>query len=166
MPGLTGLRGRSAPLRGHRRDGVQNGNSTLYPAAVGDRMFRYARVRSLPMSDANGFYESWPRRMNDAKAMAPEVGRAFGPFFRELMKAGALAAKDKELIALGIGIAQRCEACIYTHVEKCLKAGASEAEVMETAGVAVMMGGGPVYTYLAVVAEAVRSCAQRSVEAA
>lgn len=116
------------------------------------------------MSDANGFYQSWPQRMSAAKAMAPEVGRAFGPFFRDLMKDGALPSKQKELIALGIGIAVRCESCIYTHVEKCLKAGANEAEIMETAGVAVMMGGGPVYTYLAVVAEAVKACEQRAVQ--
>lgn len=118
------------------------------------------------MSEAAGFYQSWAQRMNAAKAMAPDIGRAFGPFFRDLMKDGALASKDKELIALGIGIAQRCEACIYTHVEKCLKAGASEAEIMEAAGVAVMMGGGPVYTYLAVVAEAVKACEERPVRAA
>lgn len=118
------------------------------------------------MSDAKGFYESWPQRMVAAKTMAPEVGRAFGPFFRDLMKDGALPAKQKELIALGIGVAVRCEACIYTHVEKCFKAGATEAEIMETAGVAVMMGGGPAYTYLAVVAEAVKACELRAGQAA
>lgn len=75
---------------------------------------------------ATAFYESWPETMNAAKARGPEIGKAFGPFFQGLMKDGGedgLSVKHKELIALGIGIAVRCEPCIFTHVEKCLKAG-------------------------------------------
>jgi AhpD family alkylhydroperoxidase len=92
--------------------------------------------------------------MNAAKDRAPELGRAFGPFFKELMKDGALPARQKELMALAIAVALRCEACIYAHVDKCLKAGATPQEVMEAAGVAVMMGGGPAYVYTPLVAEA------------
>jgi AhpD family alkylhydroperoxidase len=108
-------------------------------------------------TNASVFYGSWSDRMNAAKSRAPEAGKAFGPFFQGLMKdggEGGLAVKHKELIALGIGVAVRCESCIYAHVEKCLKAGATPKEVMDAAGVAVMMGGGPAYTYLPIVAEA------------
>jgi AhpD family alkylhydroperoxidase len=108
------------------------------------------------LHDADAFYKAWPSTMNAVKAAAPDLGKAFGPFFQTLMKEGALSVKQKELIALGIGIASRCEPCIYAHVEKCLKNGATPAEVMETAGVAVMMGGGPVYTYTPVVAAAIK----------
>lgn len=110
--------------------------------------------------DATKFYESWPATMNAVKARpgGGEIGKAFGPFFQGTMKDatadGGLPVKLKELIALGIGVAVRCEPCIYTHVEKCLKAGATPREVMDASGVAVMMGGGPVYTYLPVVAAA------------
>jgi AhpD family alkylhydroperoxidase len=109
------------------------------------------------LHDATAFYESWPATMNMAKAKGPDIGKAFGPFFQGLMKdggEGGLSPKCKELIALGIGIAVRCEPCIYTHIEKCLKAGATPKEVMDTAGVAVMMGGGPVYVYTPLVAAA------------
>lgn len=109
------------------------------------------------MHDAATFYDSWPATMSAAKAKGPDIGKAFGPFFQGLMKEGTdggLSVKYKELIALGIGIAVRCEPCIYTHVEKCLKAGATPKEIMDAAGVAVMMGGGPVYTYTPVVAAA------------
>ena len=92
--------------------------------------------------------------MNAMKARAPEIGRAFGPFFQGLMKEGALTVKQKELIAVGISVAVRCEPCIDAHVEKALKAGATGPEVMEAAGVAVMMGGGPSYTYAPRVAAA------------
>lgn len=112
--------------------------------------------------DATAFYDSWPAAMNAMKA-APgggDIGKAFGPLFLGLMKdssaEGGLAMKHKELIALGIGIAVRCDACIYTHVEKCLKAGAMPREVMDAAGVAVMMGGGPVYTYTTIVSAALQ----------
>ena len=88
------------------------------------------------------------------KAMAPEIGRAFGPFFQGLMREGALPVREKELIALGIAVALRCEPCIEAHVEKCIAAGATATEVLEAAGVAVMMQGGPTYTYLPVVVEA------------
>lgn len=108
------------------------------------------------------FYETWPDAMNPMKAIpgGVEIGKAFGPFFHGLMKdttyEGGLSGKYKELIALAIGIASRCEACIYTHVEKCLKSGATPREVMDAAGVAVTMGGGPVYTYATVAAAALK----------
>lgn len=89
----------------------------------------------------------WP--MDKLKARAPEIGRAFAPFFQGLMKEGALSVKQKELIAVGIAVAAHCEPCIGSHVEKCLKAGASATEIMEAAGVGVLMGGGPAYMYSA-----------------
>lgn len=108
------------------------------------------------LNNPANFYESWPAEMNAMKSMAPDIGKAFGPFFQSLMKPGALAVKEKELVALGIGIALRCEPCIYAHVEKCLKAGATPEQVMDVAGVAVMMQGGPAYTYTPVVARALQ----------
>ena len=107
------------------------------------------------LNNASQFYESWPAEMGAMKAAAPEIAKSFGPFFQALMKPGALSVREKELIALGIGVALRCEPCIYSHVEKCLKAGATSEQVMEVAGVAVMMQGGPAYTYAPVVARAV-----------
>ncbi len=108
------------------------------------------------LHDASQFYENWPATMGAVKAAAPDIGKAFAPFFQGLMKDGALSVKHKELIALGIAVATRCEPCIYAHVEKCLKNGATPEEVMESAGVAVMMGGGPAYTYTPVVVAALK----------
>jgi AhpD family alkylhydroperoxidase len=108
------------------------------------------------MSDAKKFYENWASEMAAVKEIAPDIGRSFGPFFQGLMKDGALSAKHKELIALGIAVAVRCESCIYSHVEKCVKHGATDAEVTESAGVSVMMGGGPAYTYLPIVVSALK----------
>ena len=71
----------------------------------------------------------------------------FAKLHQESQAKGALEPKLKELIALGIGIAQRCDSCITYHVHDALKAGASRAEIIETLGVAVMMGGGPAAMY-------------------
>jgi len=90
--------------------------------------------------------EQRAQAINALKARVPEIGKAFAPFFQTLMREGSLSVKQKELIALGIGVALRCEACIDAHVDKSLKAGATEQEILEAAGVAVMMGGGPAYT--------------------
>lgn len=60
---------------------------------------------------------------------------------------GALDGKTKELIALGIAVTVRCEGCIVCHVQDSLTAGATRAEIEETLGVAVLMGGGPSVVY-------------------
>ena len=119
------------------------------------------------MSEAtnNEFYPTWSAGMSHMKSVAPDVGRAFGGFFQSLMKEGALSVREKELIALGIGIALRCEGCIWSHVEKCLKTGATPQQVFEAAGVAVMMQGGPTYTYMPKVVEAVEYFQKKAVPA-
>ncbi|MFN4243922.1 MAG: carboxymuconolactone decarboxylase family protein [Tepidisphaerales bacterium] len=120
--------------------------------------------------NAHEFYASWPEKMNTLKGMpgGVDIGKAFGPFFQGLMKdataEGGLSVKHKELIALALGVLSRCEACIYTHTEKCLKAGATPREVLDAAGVAVMMGGGPVYTYVTVVAAALKHWEEKGVK--
>jgi len=60
---------------------------------------------------------------------------------------GVMSRKSKELIALGIAIAARCDACIAYHVHGALRAGATRPEIVETIGVAMMMGGGPATMY-------------------
>jgi 4-carboxymuconolactone decarboxylase len=125
-----------------------------------DRDVRRTRKDEAMSGTAQEFYEGWAGKMTLAKAAHPELGKAFGPFFQALMKEGALTVKTKELIALGIAVATRCEPCIYTHTEKCVKNGATAAEVMEAAGVAVMMGGGPAYVYTPIVAGALKHLAE------
>jgi AhpD family alkylhydroperoxidase len=60
---------------------------------------------------------------------------------------GALSAKIKQLIALGIGVTVRCDGCIAYHVHDAIRAGATRPEIMETIGVAILMGGGPSMVY-------------------
>jgi len=55
---------------------------------------------------------------------------------------GALDRKTKELIALGIAIATRCDGCIGFHMEALVRLGATREELEETLGMTIYMGGG------------------------
>ena len=70
-------------------------------------------------------------------------------------EAGALDQKTKELIALAIAVASRCDGCIAFHTNDALNAGASEAEITDALGVAILMGGGPSLMYATHVVEAI-----------
>jgi AhpD family alkylhydroperoxidase len=115
---------------------------------------------------AENYYANNSARMAHAKAAMPDAVKGFGGLFQSVMKAGELSVREKELIALGIGMTVRCDGCIYSHVEKALKAGATRQQIIETAGVAVMMQGGPTYTYLPKVVEALDAVEAREREAA
>ena len=60
---------------------------------------------------------------------------------------GSLTSREKELVALGIGISKQCVDCIGFHMQSAIKAGATRDDIAETIGVAMMMGGGPAYMY-------------------
>ena len=75
--------------------------------------------------------------------------QGFGTLAAAAMAEGALSEKHKELIALAIGVSQRCAGCIGFHVKALIRLGASRAELEETLGVAIYMGGGPSLMYAA-----------------
>lgn len=85
---------------------------------------------------------------------APEVAKAFSGLAAAASAPGALDMKTKELIALAIGIAGRCDGCVGFHTEAALKQGATRQEVLETISMAIYMGGGPSYVYGAQALEA------------
>ncbi|MBU3666952.1 MAG: carboxymuconolactone decarboxylase family protein [Rhodocyclaceae bacterium] len=81
------------------------------------------------------------------RAQVPEVQAGFSALHQASMKDGALDAKTKELIALAVGVAARCDGCIGFHTQALIKLGVNKAELAEMLGVAVMMGGGPSLMY-------------------
>jgi AhpD family alkylhydroperoxidase len=80
--------------------------------------------------------------------------KGFSAIARAALEPKALDTKTKELIALAIGVATRCDACIAFHAEAAVRQGASREEVMETLGMAVYMGAGPSVMYAANAVEA------------
>lgn len=78
-----------------------------------------------------------------------EVMQAFSALGKSALAAGALDEKTKELIAMAIGVAARCDACLGFHARALVRLGASADEFREMLGVAVYMGGGPSLMYAA-----------------
>lgn len=106
-------------------------------------------------------HKNWPQMagelsgaIRDLRGGAPEVMRAFSGMAQAALKANALDTKTKELLALGIAVAIRCDGCVAFHAEAALKQGASRDEVMETMGMAIYMGAGPSVMYAAQAVEA------------
>ena len=94
-------------------------------------------------------YETWPAAIGGMREQASDIMKGFGAMYQRLMAGeGALSLKEKELIAIAIGMAVRCEPCIYAHVEKAVKAGATREELLDMAGVVVVMQGGPGYVHV------------------
>ena len=101
--------------------------STSFPELIGDLNAAIAKLR----------------------AGAPEPMRAFSALARESLKPGALDVRTKELIAVGIAIATRCDGCVGFHAKAAIKAGATREEVVETLSMAIYMGAGPSMIYAA-----------------
>ncbi len=85
---------------------------------------------------------------------SPAQITGFSNFMKAVEAKGALDAKQKELIAIGCSVVSHCEKCISFHVDAALKAGAKREEILESAWVAVLMGGGPALMYAQCVLEA------------
>ena len=97
---------------------------------------------------------NFPARRSELQKLMAQLGRelpapmaAFANLHAAACASGALNTKTKELVALAIAVATHCDSCIAYHVRDALTAGATRNELLETLGVAVMMGGGPAAMY-------------------
>ena len=91
--------------------------------------------------------ENTKTNMANYGAECPEGAGGFMAMKDAMMQPGELSFKQKELIALAIGIVRQCADCIGFHVQAAIKAGATKDEIAETVGVCIFMGGGPAYMY-------------------
>ncbi|MEC5215696.1 AhpD family alkylhydroperoxidase [Actimicrobium sp. GrIS 1.19] len=85
--------------------------------------------------------------MRGLRQSQPELMAAFSQLAIAGTREGALDKKTRELVALGISVACRCDDCIGFHVQTLVKLGTTRAEVEEVLGTAVYMGGGPSMMY-------------------
>ncbi len=106
--------------------------------------------------DLAEFYQEWDEARGTMRDVVPNVMRGFGGLNQAVMKGGALSVSEKELIALAISVAVPCAACINLHIRACLKVGATREQILEAAGVSVVMGGGPALTQMPVVMAALK----------
>jgi AhpD family alkylhydroperoxidase len=83
------------------------------------------------------------------RADVPETMRGFSALASAASKDGALDKKTKELIAMALSVAARCDPCLGFHAEALVKLGCTRAELEEMLGMSVYMGGGPALMYAA-----------------
>jgi AhpD family alkylhydroperoxidase len=98
--------------------------------------------------------ETWPdlvkaltTNLRDLRNGNPDVMKAFSAIAQAALAPKALDTKTKELIALGISVALRCDDCIAFHAKAASDRGASRDEVLETLGMAIYLGAGPSVMY-------------------
>lgn len=93
------------------------------------------------------YYKTILSQLNELGSEIPATMKGFNKMHKASTSEGILSSKIKELMALGIAITVRCEGCIAFHVHDALAAGATSEEIVETIGIAILMGGGPALMY-------------------
>lgn len=78
---------------------------------------------------------------------SPELGEKYFDYYGEAMKAGALSAREKALIALAVATTQKCPYCIDAYTNSCLSLGVTSAEMMEAVHVGAAMVAGVVLAH-------------------
>ena len=83
------------------------------------------------------------------RTSTPEVMKSFHELGRSATASGTLDSKTKELIALALSVAARCDPCIGFHMQTLVKLGVTRREIEEMLAVTTYMGGGPSLMYAA-----------------
>jgi alkylhydroperoxidase/carboxymuconolactone decarboxylase family protein len=73
---------------------------------------------------------------------APELGKKFFDWYGAVFAEGALSAREKSLIALGVAFAVQCPYCIDAYSRDTLEKGCDPAQLTEVAHVAAAIKGG------------------------
>lgn len=112
------------------------------------------------MTDWIGMTKELSASLRELRGGSPDVMRAFAGIAQSALQTKALDTKTKELIALAIGVATRCDDCIAFHAKAAVEKGATSAEIFETLGMAIYMGAGPSVMYAAHAIDAYKQFAQ------
>ncbi len=78
---------------------------------------------------------------------APEAMAGFAALGKGAYADRVLSRKFKELLAVALSVASRCDGCVAYHARKAVDLGVTREEFVETLGVCVQMGGGPSMVY-------------------
>ena len=99
--------------------------------------------------DWDAFMETTVDDITTMSKEMPETVKGFNLMGAAAKKSGALDEKTKEIMALGIAIATRCDSCIGFHVKSLIRLDITREELCEALAMATYMGGGPSYAYSA-----------------
>ena len=102
------------------------------------------------MSDIVQEFNDYRSKMNE-QLLADNnklVKRIFNLDTNAFAPGGALDVKTKELLGLVASTVLRCDDCVRYHLETCHKEGVTTEEMMETLGIATLIGGTIVIPHL------------------
>jgi len=85
----------------------------------------------------------WRIKMSVLQKYKPDLFNKWSAFATAAFEGGAVSAKNKELMAIALSLDASCEPCVKIHTRRARTLGATQEEVAETIGVAVVMVGGP-----------------------
>ncbi len=104
--------------------------------------------------DMELYYKRFLDLFEEIKKDYPTFVESFMGFFKATEGSGALDVKTKELISVALSVKSQCPYCIAFHVKNAIAHGAKRAEIIESAMVAALMGGGPSVAYMKYVFDA------------
>ena len=87
------------------------------------------------------------RRLKKLDEHAPDAMKAFWAFDKAAFTEGAISAQHKQLIALAVAMTTQCPYCIELHTKAARDAGATDAQLAETALVAAAIRAGGAVTH-------------------
>jgi AhpD family alkylhydroperoxidase len=94
-------------------------------------------------------FREFREKMNERILSADNLDiRRFFALDSRVYESGALPTKTKELLGLVASMVLRCDDCISYHVSRCIEEGATEAEMLETFSVGLVVGGSIVIPHL------------------
>ena len=81
-------------------------------------------------------------RFHEIGEHAPELAKRFFDWYGEVFRDGALSAREKALVALGVAHAVQCPYCIDAYTQDTLSKGCDLEQLTEVAHVAAAIRGG------------------------
>lgn len=81
-------------------------------------------------------------KFGDIGEHAPDLAKAFFAWYGAVFEDGALTAREKSLIALGVAHAVQCPYCIDAYTQDALAKGCDPEQLTETVHVAAAIKGG------------------------
>jgi alkylhydroperoxidase/carboxymuconolactone decarboxylase family protein len=86
-------------------------------------------------------------KLADVAAGAPELWSQFQHWYAGVFQDGALAAREKALIALAVANVIQCPYCIDVYTRNCLENGSNLEQMTEALHVAAALRGGAVLAH-------------------
>ena len=92
---------------------------------------------------AHGYYDSADlAKFPDVSEHAPVLGEKFFAWYGAVFEDGALSAREKSLVALGVAHAVQCPYCIDAYTQDALSKGCDVEQLTEAVHVAAAIRGG------------------------